>query len=229
MNPYLAPLYNQYYEHRNIDYATAQKKYMKGKFDYFGLRSPQRKDISKAFLKEHGLPDDDRFEEIIKECWDQPQREFQYFAMDLLAKKAKKAEICRVDLYEYLILSKSWWDTVDYLAARMVGAHFQKFPGITEDYTEKWMDSENMWLQRTAILFQLGYKTNTDLDLLTNYIERLLGSKEFFINKAIGWILREYSKTDADWVIQYVKNNEDKLANLSKREALKWLVNKGKR
>ncbi len=117
--------------------------------------------------------------------------------MDLLAKKAKKAEICRVDLYEYLILTKSWWDTVDYLAARMVGTHFQKFPTITKDYTEKWMDSENMWLQRTAILFQLGYKKNTDLKLLTNYIERLLGSKEFFINKAIGWILREYSKTDA--------------------------------
>jgi 3-methyladenine DNA glycosylase AlkD len=88
------------------------------------------------------------------------------------------------------------------------------------------MNSGNMWLQRTAILFQLGYKKNTDLKILSNYIERLLGSREFFINKAIGWILREYSKTDATWVIRYVKENENKLANLSKREALKWLANK---
>lgn len=228
MNVYLLPLYNQFYKYGNSDYAVAQKKYMKGQFDYFGLRSPQRKELSRSFLKEHGLPNEDRFEEIVKECWDQPQREFQYFAMDLLAKKAKKAEICRVDIYEYLILSKSWWDTVDYLAARMVGTHFQRFPSVIEDYTEKWMNSESMWLQRTAILFQLGYKSDTNLDLLTNYIERLFGSKEFFINKAIGWILREYSKTDADWVIQYVKENENNLANLSKREALKWLANKGK-
>lgn len=228
MNDYLIPLFNQYKIKENTEYATAQKKYMKGQFEYFGIRSPLRREIARAFLKEYGLPNEDHFEEIIKDCWDQPQRDFQYFAMDLLAKKAKKAEICRVDLYEYLILSKSWWDTVDYLAAKMVGTHFQKFPFVITEYTEKWMDSGNMWLQRTAILFQLGYKKDTDLGLLTNYIERLLGSKEFFINKAIGWILREYSKTDANWVIQYVKENEDKLANLSKREALKWLANKEK-
>lgn len=228
MNPYIIPLSEEFQKNSNAEYAVAQKKYMKGKFDYVGLRSPQRKEISKIFLQRYGLPDDDHFEDIIKECWDLPQREFQYFAMDILAKKVKKAEICRVDLYEYLILSKSWWDTVDYLAARMVGAHFKKFPDVSKNYTDKWMDSGNMWLQRTAILFQLGYKTNTDLTLLTSYIERLLGSKEFFINKAIGWILREYSKTNAEWVIQYVNKNEDRLSNLSKREALKWLSNKEK-
>lgn len=228
MHSYLVPLFKDFQKNSNPEYALAQKKYMKGKFEYFGLRSPERREIAKSFLRNHGQPGEDHFEEIIKDCWDQPQRDFQYFAMDLLAKRVKQAEICRVDLYEYLILTKSWWDTVDYLAIRMVGEHFQKFPVIIEDYTEKWMDSENMWLQRTAILFQLGYKRNTDLKLLTHYIEQLLGSKEFFINKAIGWALREFSKTDPEWVINYVKENENRLANLSKREALKWLANKGK-
>jgi 3-methyladenine DNA glycosylase AlkD len=227
MLPYLIPLFEEFEKNSNPEYAVAQKKYMKGKFDFFGIRSPARREIARSFLKNHGQPDEDHLEEIVKDCWEQPQRDFHYFAMDLLAKKVKKAEICRVDLYEYLILTKSWWDTVDYLAARMVGGHFQKFPMIIEDYTEKWMGSGNMWLQRTAILFQLGYKQNTDLQLLTKYIEQLLGSKEFFINKAIGWILREFSKTDAVWVVNYVKENENRLANLSKREALKWLMNKG--
>jgi 3-methyladenine DNA glycosylase AlkD len=86
------------------------------------------------------------------------------------------------------------------------------------------MNSGNMWLQRTALLFQLKYKKATDVNLLSDYILRLQGSKEFFINKAIGWILREYSKTDPDWVIQFVQNNN--LANLSRREALKWIDRK---
>ncbi len=86
------------------------------------------------------------------------------------------------------------------------------------------MDSGNMWLQRTALLFQLKYKKATDTKLLTDYILKLQGSKEFFINKAIGWILREYSKTESDWVIEFVKKHQ--LAPLSHKEALKWLNRK---
>jgi len=226
MTSYLDDLKDLFEVNKDEVNAGFMKKYMKGQYEYFGIKSPLRKELSRTFILKNGLPDEEDIEEVAKDCWDFPEREYQYFAMELLAKVAKKGEICRVDLYEYLVLNKSWWDTVDFIATNLVGVHFIKFPSAILPYTEKWMDSNNMWLQRTSLLYQLKYRKDTDLTLLVNYIERLFGSKEFFINKAIGWILREYSKTNAQWVVNYVEKNEKNLANLSKREALKWLNNK---
>ena len=140
MNSYLYPLKQAFVKGQNPEIAVQMKKYMRGQYAYFGIKAPQRTAITRKFLSEYGLPGDDRLEPIVKECWDQPEREFQYFAMELLARIAKKAELCRVDLYEYLILSKSWWDTVDYMASNLVGVHFQKFPDVIHDYTTKWMN-----------------------------------------------------------------------------------------
>lgn len=223
MHSYLIPLALLFEQQINAERAAAMKKYMRGQFECFGIPSPERREFYKDFYNRCGLPSEHDIEDVVKSCWEQPQREFQYFAMELLQKFVKKAEICRVDLYEYLVLNKSWWDTVDFIAANLVGPHFIKFPDTIIPYTSSWMDSGNMWLQRTAILFQLKYKKQTDLQLLDKYTHQLAGSKEFFINKAIGWVLREYSKTDAIWVRNYVAENETILANLSKREALKWL------
>ncbi|MBE0652208.1 MAG: DNA alkylation repair protein, partial [Bacteroidales bacterium] len=195
---------------------------------YFGIKSPLRREILRNFINVNGLPEIGQLKQITHDCWAKPEREFQYFIMEILGKMAKKAEPSRIDLYEYIALHKSWWDTIDYIAANLVGVHFQHYPEQIIPYTEKWMDSGNMWMQRTALLFQLKYGEKTDLDLMTRYIERLLGTKEFFINKAIGWVLRQYSKTDPGWVIEYVNKNENKLAGLSQREALKWLDRKGK-
>jgi len=189
--------------------------------EFFGIKSPERKVLKKKFLNSSGLPNQNQLDVIVKECWQLPQREYQYFIMEVLGRLAKKADKGRIDLYEYLVENKSWWDTVDYIASNLAGVHFLKYPNMIKPYTEKWMDSGNIWLQRTAILFQLKYKKETDLELLSNYIQALQGSKEFFINKAIGWILREYSKTDPDWVLNFAENEE--LANLSRREALKWM------
>jgi 3-methyladenine DNA glycosylase AlkD len=224
MHPYLKPVAAKFQASEDPENAYFMKKYMKGQFEYFGIKSPERREIMKDFLKKNGYPPQDDLQVIIKECWEQPQREFQYLIMEVLGKLAKKAEKDRIDLYEYLVENKSWWDTVDYIASNLVGMHFQIYPELIRQYTEKWMDSGNIWLQRTAILFQLKFKNKTDLNLLNEYISRLQGSKEFFINKAIGWILREYSKTNAEWVINYVQSHP--LASLSKREALKWLERK---
>lgn len=224
MHKYFIPLAESFAENANEEIAFKMKKYMKDQFDYFGIKSPERKILKKAFLDIHGLPQTDNLVDIVKDGWNLPQREFQYVIQEILGRLAKKAEKDRIDLYEFLIENKSWWDTVDYIAANLVGTHFLRYPDLIKTDTEKWMKSGNMWLQRTAILFQLKYKEKTDLDLLSDYIDRLQGSKEFFINKAIGWILREYSKSDPDWVINFVENRD--LANLSRREALKWLNRK---
>jgi 3-methyladenine DNA glycosylase AlkD len=224
MHNYLKPLQQLFERNADAETATGAKKYMRNRYEFYGIKSPLRKEIIRQFYKENGLPENEEVEEIIKDCWQQPQREFQYFAMEMLNKIAKKAGRERIELYEFTIVNKSWWDTVDFIAANPVGTHFRIFPELVNPYTVKWIDSDNMWLQRTAILFQLKYKKETDTKLLSGLINKMQGSKEFFINKAVGWILREYSKTDAGWVIDFVKNTP--LDNLSKREALKWLNRK---
>lgn len=224
MHPYLKPLKAAFQEAADPERAEKQKAYMKGQFEYYGITAPIQKNLVKEFKNEYGLlPETDK-EEIVRWCWDQPQREWQYFAMDMLGRTVKKESEDIVDLYEELIVAKSWWDTIDYIASNLVGPYFKIYPDNINHRTSKWMGSGNIWLQRTCLLFQLKYKDDLDTDLLESFIEPLRTSKEFFIRKAIGWILREYSKTNPDYVNKFVENNE--LSGLSHREALKWLNNR---
>jgi len=202
--------------------AARQKAYMRHKFEFFGLGSESIKDLRKQFLKENSLPDQSQINEIILEMWQQPEREFQYFAMILLEKYLKKADENIIELLEYMVVNKSWWDTIDMIAARLAGGYFKRFPEKIPVITEKWMASGNFWLQRTCLLFQLKYKAATDDVLLFDLIKRLSGENEFFIRKAIGWALREYSKTNPAVVIQFVESNQ--LKPLSRKEALKVIL-----
>jgi 3-methyladenine DNA glycosylase AlkD len=221
---YIVPLKELYESYADPEVAEYMKKYMKDRSDFFGIKSPLRRELTKIHYQRYGLIPDDRKEEIVKWCWQAPQREYQYFAMEALGKNIKKANTGIIELFEFMIVNKSWWDTVDYIASSLVGNHFLIYPDLINEFTSKWMASENMWLQRVCILFQLKYKTKTDTDLLTGFILKLKDSKEFFIRKAIGWALREYSKTDPEFVKKFVTTH--KLTGLSEREALKWMRNK---
>ena len=218
---YLQPLELAFRHHADAGIAGPMKKYMKDRYEYFGIKSPLRKDIYREHKLQHGLIPLDETEEIIKWCWQQPQREYQYFAMEFLGKAMKKADKDSINLYVYMIANKAWWDTVDYIAANLVGNYLKLFPERTKELTAQWMASNDMWLQRTSLLFQLKYKSATDTELMHHFIGQLSDSKEFFIRKAIGWVLREYSKTDAEFVVDYVKKYP--MSGLSQREALKWL------
>ena len=226
MHNYIEPLVKTFNANTNPVNAEPMAKYMKNLFPYLGIKTPLRKELFRSFIKENGLPNLSELKQIVLDLWDLPEREFQYVAIGILKKFTKKWEENYIDLFEQLIITKSWWDSVDGIASWMVGEHFKRFPHLRDKYIDKWMKSGNMWLQRTCLLFQLGYKDETDEMLMGSIIMSLNGSKEFFINKAIGWILREYSKTDAQAVINFVENND--LSNLSKREAFKWLRNQGK-
>ncbi|MCF7913321.1 MAG: DNA alkylation repair protein [Candidatus Cloacimonetes bacterium] len=226
MHQYLAPLISSFQQNANPEYAAPMQKYMKNRFDFLGIKRPLRNDLQKLFFKEYNLPDIAEISQIINELWELPEREFQYFALDLLVKMIKKLPIESIEIFERMIIERSWWDTVDLIAGKLVSIHFQRFPELRDKYIAKWMPSGNMWLQRTCLLFQLHYKDHTDVMLLGSIIMSLAKSDEFFIQKAIGWALREYSKTDAQAVINFVENNE--LPKLSKQEALKWLKNQGK-
>ena len=221
MNPYSQELIALLSEAKNPEIALQQKAYMKNKFEFFGLKAPTRRSIYKPFLLKNNLPEKSEAIEIIKELYKQPQRELHYFAVELAVKYKKQFEIEDIIWIEDLITQNSWWDTVDFVAANIVGAYFQTFPNQIEAVTKKWMNSGNFWLQRTCLLFQLKYKENTDIQLLTKFIIELAPEKEFFIRKAIGWILREYAKTDAEWVKKFVSDYKKILSNLSQKEALK--------
>lgn len=222
---YLQVLESRFMAHADAEISLQMKKYMKDRFEFYGIKSPLRSKLYREHKKQFGLIPTDKKSKIVRCCWNAPQREWQYFAMEFLGKETKKADQQLIELYEFMIVNKSWWDSVDYIAVNLVGPFLQKFPERISGLTEKWMDSGNMWLQRTCILFQLKYKSNTDTELLERFIIRLMDSKEFFIRKAIGWALREYSKTNPEYVKEFVLTHQ--LSGLSHREALKWMENKG--
>lgn len=201
--------------------ALLQKKYMKEHFDFFGIKATERRNIQQPFLNRKCLPEKQLLKNTVKALWAEPQRECQYFAQEFVAAYTDQLEVNDIHLLVFMIVHKSWWDTVDFIAVTLVGSFFKKYPNKIVPYTKEWLESGNIWLQRTVLLFQLKYKSNLDTLLLSESINYLLGSKEFFLNKAIGWVLREYSKTNPEWVREFICYTP--LSNLSKREAGKYL------
>jgi 3-methyladenine DNA glycosylase AlkD len=220
MHPYVVSIKSLFEQNANPVQAAPMKKYMRDQFEYLGIKSPQGAALLRQHLKETGLPAIEDMDQIAHELWDLPQREFQYTAMSLIERLEKKLPAKFIKTLEYMITHKSWWDTVDNIS-HIVGVLFRKYPDVQEKYLAKWRASSNIWLRRTAILCQLDFKHETDFDLLCEIICENLGSDEFFINKAIGWSLRQYARIDPKAVKKFV--NATELHPLSRREALKHL------
>ena len=218
---YIQALENEFKRNQNSLIAAQQKNYLKNLFDAYGIKTPVRREIQKPFLVKEYLPNKKDAHKIVKLLWGKPQREFHYFGQELAKKYMKKCELSDIYLFEYMITHNSWWDTVDFIAVHLVGEYFKVFPNQKENKINEWLGSGNIWLNRTALIFQLKYKDKIETDILTTVIKANLGSKEFFINKAIGWMLREYTRTNPSWVIDFTEKNE--LSNLSKKEALRLL------
>jgi len=225
MNDYLQPLVNLYTRAADPEMADPMKKYMRNQFDFLGIKSPERRQLFREFIKRAGLPDLKDLDEICMDLWALPAREYQYSGMDLLNRMRRKITPDFIGLIELMITTKSWWDTVDGLASHAVGGLFARYPDGRDEHLRGWRQSDNMWLRRTTILFQMRYKENTDQDLLFAIVQENMDSDEFFIQKAIGWALREYSKTEPTAVGDFVSHQP--LAPLSRREALKWLSRQG--
>lgn len=207
-------------ERGNPDMAQTQMWYLRNQFEFFGLKMPQWTALTKEIHKQNPLPEGEGLKTLARLCFEDDHREMHYFALESVQKMLKKQPPEFIEFLEELILTRSWWDTVDWLN-KLVGLHFRQFPELTKPVTERWMASGNIWLQRVCLIFQLTYKEKTDAGLLFDYARRLSGSKEFFIQKGAGWALRQYSKTNPDAVRQFVAATP--LAPLTRREALKLL------
>jgi 3-methyladenine DNA glycosylase AlkD len=225
LHPFVQGIVEFLGSHREESNSGPMKKYMRNQFEFLGITSTPRRLFCAGYIKSAGLPPYDEMERVVRELWDLPEREFHYFAIEVMMKYKKKWTEQDESLIEFLIMEKSWWDTVDAIANHIAGPWFKRFPSKIITVTKRWNRSDNIWLQRMSLLFQLKYKQSTDTNLLSNYINHLSGSNEFFVQKAIGWILREYSKFNPGWVWEFV--NTHKLKPLSKREALKVITRRG--
>ena len=219
MKPFVKAITEALRDLADADNAFWMCKYMREKYPFLGVKKPERHEVFKALYKQYGSSED--WFEVSTQLFAMPEREFQYVAMEYVKKAKKSWDVRLPALFEEWIGEESWWDVVDFLAPQILGPYFLQFPSERDLWIQRWMNSGNFWLQRFCLVFSLGYKDKTDTVLLAKTIQALSSSKEFFIQKAIGWALRQYARTDAEWVLDFVENNA--LAPLSKREALKHL------
>ena len=216
----LLDLITDFEENRNELLAESMSKYMQDKFRFLGVRATTRTEIYKKYF-----PDTRKTKiidwDFVESCWNKEEREFQYvvvYYLKAMQKFLKREDISRL---KYLIVTKSWWDTVD-LLAKVIGSLVIRIEGYDQIMLE-WSKDSNIWLKRVAILYQLSLKEKVDKQILERILVGNLGDSEFFINKAIGWALRDYSKYNPEWVREFIKKNKDNMANLSIREASKYI------
>ena len=213
-------LYEEMIQHKNEEQARQMSKYMLNKFEYIGIKTPERRKIFKNFFKEYKNEEKINWE-FVNKCWENKYREFQYVGADYLKNMKDKLTIEYIPKLKQLILEKSWWDTIDNLDMT-IGALALKDSNVNKILLE-WSIDENIWLRRIAIDHQLLRKEKTNTELLEKVLENNLGQAEFFVNKAIGWALRDYSKTNPEWVKNFIEKNKEKMAKLSIKEASKYL------
>lgn len=200
--------------------AAAMRAYMKDVAPFLGLPTSERRALSRAVLTGTPRPDEADCTAIALRCWALPQREYHYFAVDYLRRYAGRCTSAFLPVVRHLVTTVPWWDTVDALAAHVVGALVAADPRLTAEM-DAWIADDDLWVARTALLHQLRYKDRTDADRLFAYCLRRSGHPDFFIRKAIGWSLREYAKTDPEAVRAFLTRERGRFAPLSVREALK--------
>ncbi|MFG3281190.1 DNA alkylation repair protein [Streptomyces sp. NPDC048111] len=196
--------------------------YMKGAAPFLGIRSPERRALSRTVLDGVPRPTEQDCAAVALRCWELPEREYHYFAVDYLRRHVRVCSSAFLPVARHLVTTTSWWDTVDHLAAHVVGPLVAADDALTA-VMDRWIDDDDLWLSRTALLHQLTYKQRTDADRLFAYCLRRAAHPDFFIRKAIGWCLREYAKSDPGAVRAFVTAEQHRLSPLSVREALKNL------
>ena len=201
--------------------ASAMQAYMRNQFEFLGIQSVPRRAAMKALLSSAQRPSINELSTVINQLWQLPEREYQMVALDLLIAYKKRLPATMLNDLQRWLTTQSWWDTVDLLATHIAGELFTRYPAESAPFLMHWRESDNIWLRRTTLLFQLKYKARTDDALLFSLITDNQSDTEFFIQKAIGWALREYSKTNPDAVTHFIE--QQNIQGLAKREALKWL------
>ncbi|MEV6601173.1 DNA alkylation repair protein [Actinoplanes sp. NPDC051346] len=215
-------LVRSYEAARDPERAVSAAAYMRDQFAFLGIASPARRALDRVVRAGLPAPTEEDLSAVATACWERKEREYQYFACDWLRAHVANAGPNFLLTAHTLITTKSWWDTVDALAAHVVGGLVARHPQLRVEM-DAWVEDDNMWVVRTAILHQLNYRQETDTDRLFGYCTRQAGHPDFFVRKAIGWALRQYARTNAEAVRGYLSQQGHVLSPLSVREAAKHL------
>lgn len=220
-HPFVIKTEKLFLNHADKETAAGMKAYMRDQFEFLGIKKTPRADLLKLILEEYKNFTAAEWPQIVRQLWQSGYREFQYISMELCRRRHKEFTAEHLTLFEHMITDKSWWDTVDFVAANLVGDLFRKDASLMRESIDRWIKSDNLWLHRSAIIFQLKYGKNTDARLLFDLCSRFAVEKDFFIRKAIGWALRQYSKSNPAAVRKYLEKQP--LSSLSVKEASKYI------
>jgi 3-methyladenine DNA glycosylase AlkD len=204
--------------------ATGMRAYMKSAMPYLGVQTPGLREACRLAFAAHPLDTFDDWRDTVLALWRKARFREERYAALLLTGDRRYSDYQTLEtlaIYEELIVTGAWWDYVDPIASKRIGALLRRYPARMRKVMRTWSRSTDMWKRRTSILCQLSFKADTDLALLYDCIEPNLADREFFIRKAIGWALRQHAWTDAAEVTRYVNAHRARLSPLSVREALK--------
>lgn len=213
-------LKKKFEQNRNPGIAVQMEAYMRGKFKFYGLKAPERRALYSEFMKEEKK---NKFVdwEFLEVCYEDEYREFQYLVTDYLNMMQKYLGYEDVPKILKFAKTKQWWDTIDNFDRILgrIGLHDSRI----DQFMLNLSTDDDFWLRRIAIDHQLSRKEKTNTELLEEILMNNFGSNEFFINKAIGWSLRDYSKTNPDWVRAFLKKHGASMDKLSVVEASKYI------
>lgn len=210
-------------ERANPEKAEGMQAYMKTEMPFYGVQKPARTKVLRRLKKDFTPSDHSQYVSLVSALWQQPHREEKYLAQGVATAFPQFIVPDSLALYHRFIVEGAWWDFVDETATHMIRELVLDFPGDIWPVVDHWNDANDIWLRRTSIICQIGAKDRTDTDRLFRFCEARMKEKEFFIRKAIGWALREYSKTDGPAVAGFVTRNKERLSGLSYREASKHI------
>jgi 3-methyladenine DNA glycosylase AlkD len=199
-------------------YAAGAAAYLRDQFPFLGVRTPDRRRAMRVALRDLAPSSEAELTAVARVLWAAPERELQQSACDLVRTHIRVAGPGFIEVVGELVTTKSWWDTVDVLAAHAAGPLARRFPAEVVPVLDRWIDADDHWLARTAILHQLTWKGDTDADHLFAYCRRRASDREFFIRKAIGWALRQHAAVDPEAVAAFLDATPE-LSGLSVREA----------
>lgn len=208
----------------NTERAVGQRAYMKSSMPFWGITKPEVDRLSKALFKLNQPANNDEYRATVRYIFQSAQyREEWYAGLNYAMMFKKYITPANVDLYLWINSNTNWWDIVDTASVHLIGKSLHNDASL-QSYLNQWISDENMWVRRTALITQLMYKKDTNKGLLASLIQQTMHEKEFFIRKAIGWALRQYSKTNPAFVKEFIATHSDKLSNLSRKEGSKYLA-----
>ena len=223
LHPLVTFVRSEYPKYANAENAAHMKRYMKSEMDYHGVKAPIKKQINQQAFKQFKIESIEEYDLVLKQLWDARYREERYSAIAFSKQYKKFQTLQMLPTYRMMIETGAWWDYVDAIAAHLIGSLLSNYPEEMKPEMYRWIKDDDLWIRRSAILSQLRFKQETDSEMLFEFCSRCIHEESFWIRKAIGWALREYSKSNADSVSDFITEFRSLMSRDTLKEAEKYI------